>query len=218
VQLERNRIEALTDGVFAVAMTLLVLDIKVPELEQSLSSAELPFRLLALWPKFLTYAISFVILGVYWVGHHMQLSFIRSADRPLLWINILFLLWVALVPFSTALLSEYTKHRLAIAIYGANLISIGLTLALHWWYATTRTRHVDPDTQPGLVRAAMARTLMGPLLYLIAIGVSFFSTELSLVLFALVPILYILPGRVDIHWVKRHHEKPKPDQAAANRH
>jgi uncharacterized membrane protein len=218
VQLGRNRIEALTDGVFAVAMTLLVLDIKVPELEQSLSSAELPFRLLALWPKFLTYAISFVILGVYWVGHHMQLSFIRSADRPLLWINILFLLWVALVPFSTALLSEYTKHRLAIAVYGANLIAIGLTLALHWRYATAGTRHVDPNTHPGLVRAAMARTLMGPLLYLIAIALSFLSTEFSLVMYALVPILYILPGRVDIHWGKRHHEKPKPDQAAANRH
>jgi uncharacterized membrane protein len=215
VQIGRNRVEALTDGVFAVAMTLLVLDLKVPELEQALASAELPYRLLALWPKFLSYAISFVILGVYWVGHHLQLSFIRSADRPLLWINILFLLWVALVPFSTALLSEYTKHRLAIAVYGGNMIAIGLTLALHWWYATSRRRHVDPDVHPGLVRAAMARVLMGPLLYLVAIALSFFSPELSLALCALVPILYILPGRLDVHWDTHRHEKPKPDQAAA---
>jgi uncharacterized membrane protein len=200
VQLGRNRVEALTDGVFAVAMTLLVLDIKVPELEQSLASTDLPYRLLALWPKFLSYAISFVILGVYWVGHHLQLSFIRSADRPLLWINIFFLLWVALVPFSTALLSEYTKHRLAIAVYGGNLIAIGLTLALHWWYATSRRRHVDPDVHPGLVRTAMFRVLMGPLLYLLGIVISFFSPELSLALYALVPVLYILPGRLDIHW------------------
>jgi hypothetical protein len=136
---------------------------------------------------------------VYWVGHHVQLSFIRRADRPLLWINILFLLWVALVPFSTALLSEYSKTRLAIAIYGANLIAIGLTLALHWWYATTESRHVDPDIHPGLVRAAMYRTLMAPLVYVIAIGLSFFRPEASLALYALVPILYILPGRIDIH-------------------
>jgi uncharacterized membrane protein len=217
VQLGRNRVEALTDGVFAVAMTLLVLDIKVPELEQSLSSAELPFRLLALWPKFLTYAISFVILGVYWVGHHMQLSFIRSADRPLLWINILFLLWVALVPFSTALLSEYTKHRLAIVVYGANLIAIGLTLALHWWYATSRRRHVDPDVDPGLVRTAMLRVLMGPLLYLLGIAISIFSTELSLALYALIPVLYILPGRLDIHWGMRAQEKSKRDRAEAKK-
>ena len=71
-----------------------------------------------------SYTISFVILGVYWVGHHLQLAFIRTADRLLLWINMLFLLFVALVPFSTALLSEYTNQRVAIAVYGANLIAI----------------------------------------------------------------------------------------------
>jgi uncharacterized membrane protein len=208
MQLSRNRIEALADGVFAVSMTLLVLDIKVPELETPLATAELPARLLTLWPKFLSYLISFIILGVYWVGHHVQLSFIRRADRPLLWINILFLLWVALVPFSTALLSEYSKTRIAIAIYGANLIAIGLTLALHWWYATSEARHVDPDIHPHLVRGAMKRTLMAPLIYLVAIALSFVRPELSLILYALVPILYILPGRVDIHWDSHRHHKP----------
>ena len=214
MQLGRNRIEALTDGVFAVAMNLLVLDIRVPELQQPLATAELPLKLLSLWPKFLSYTISFVILGVYWVGHHVQLSFIRRADRPLLWINILFLLWVALVPFSTALLSEYATTRIAIAIYGANLIAIGLTLALHWWYATTENRHVDPDIDRGLVRGAMYRTLMGPLVYVIAIGLSFFRAEVSLALYALVPMLYILPGRIDIHWGGRRQGKSKTDQAA----
>jgi uncharacterized membrane protein len=212
MQLSRNRIEALADGVFAVAMTLLVLDIKVPELQSPSATAELPLKLLALWPKFLSYLISFVILGVYWVGHHMQLSFIRRADRPLLWINILFLLWVALVPFSTALLSEYSKTRVAIAIYGANLIAIGLTLSLHWWYATAETRHVDPDIHPNLVRSAMKRTLMAPLIYVIAIALSFFKAELSLILYALVPILYILPGRIDIHWGRHHRDKSNTDQ------
>jgi uncharacterized membrane protein len=160
VQLSRNRIEALTDGVFAVAMTLLVLDLRVPELQPPLDISQLPVRLLALWPKFLSYAISFVILGVYWVGHHIQLSFIRRADRPLLWINLLFLLWVALVPFSTALLSEYPAAQAAITVYGLNLIAIGLTLALHWWYATVEAQHVDADIHPGLVRGALLRTLM----------------------------------------------------------
>ncbi|HEX3445049.1 MAG TPA: TMEM175 family protein [Chthoniobacterales bacterium] len=207
MQLSRNRIEALADGVFAVAMTLLVLDIKVPELPPPPETAQLPLKLLALWPKFLSYLISFVILGVYWVGHHVQLSFIRRADRPLLWINILFLLWVALVPFSAALLSEYSKTRVAIAIYGANLIAIGLTLALHWWYATTEARHVDPDLHPNLIRGGMKRTLMAPFVYAIAIALSFVKTELSLILYALVPVLYILPGRVDVHWGERHHDK-----------
>jgi uncharacterized membrane protein len=214
MQLSRNRIEALADGVFAVAMTLLVLDIKVPELQSPLETAQLPSKLLALWPKFLNYLISFVILGVYWVGHHIQLSFIRRADRPLLWINILFLLWVALVPFSTALLSEYSKTQAAIAIYGANLIAIGLTLTLHWWYATTGTRHVDPDIHPNLVRSGMNRTLMAPLVYAVAIALSFVRTELSLVLYAIVPVLYILPGRVDILWGGRQQNKSGSDWGA----
>jgi uncharacterized membrane protein len=207
MQLGRNRIEALTDGVFAVAMTLLVLDTKVPELRQPTGTADLPLKLLALWPKLLSYSVSFIILGVYWVGHHIQLSFIRRADRPLLWINILFLLWVALVPFSTALLGEYPKTQLAIGIYGANLIAIGLTLALHWWYATDESRHVDAAIDRDLVRGAMYRTLMAPFVYLIAIAISFFRVEVSLILYALIPILYVLPGRVDVHWGERHQSK-----------
>jgi uncharacterized membrane protein len=153
VQLSRNRVEALTDGVFAVAMTLLVLDIKVPELQAPSDISQLAVRLLALWPKFLSYTISFVILGVYLVGHHVQLSFIRKVDRPLLWINLLFLLWVALVPFSTALLSEYPMAQIAITLYGLNLIAIGLTLALHWWYATVETK----TCRPGYSSRARAR-------------------------------------------------------------
>src|SRR6516165_4846818 len=195
MQLGRNRIEALTDGVFAVAMTLPVLDIKVPELRQPTGTADLPLKLLGLGPKLLSYSVSFIILGVYWVGHHIQLSFIRRADRPLLWINLLFLLWVALVPFSTALLSEYPTSRTAIAVYGLNLIAIGLTLALHWWYATVEARHVDADIHPGLVRGALLRTLMAPALYVIAIAISFIRAELSLLIYALVPVLYVLPGR-----------------------
>jgi hypothetical protein len=117
----------------------------------------------------------------------------------------------ALFHCATYLASEYAKTRLAIAIYGANQIAIGLTLALHWWYATTESRHVDPEIHPGLVRAAMYRTLMAPLVYVIAIGLSFFRAEVSLALYALVPILYILPGRIDIHWGGRHQGKSKTD-------
>jgi uncharacterized membrane protein len=203
MELSRNRVEALTDGVFAVAMTLLVLDIKVPELQSPFDISQLPGRLLALWPKFLSYTISFVILGVYWVGHHIQLSYIRRVDRPLLWINLLFLLWVVLVPFSTALLSAYPMAQIAITVYGFNLIAIGVTLAVHWWYATVETRHVDADIHPGVVRGGLLRTLIAPSVYVVAIAVSFVRPEVSLFLYSLVPILYILPGRVDVHWGSR---------------
>lgn len=113
------------------------------------------------------------------------------------------------MPFSTALRSEYPKTQLAIAVHGANLIAIGLTLALHWDYATNDIRHVDPDIHPGLVRGAMSRTLIAPFVYVIAIGLSFLRAEVSRALYALVPVLYILPGRIDIHWSGRHRRESK---------
>src|SRR5215470_5668536 len=95
--LTKSRIEALSDGIFAVAMTLLVLDIKPPAVMQATA---LPRELLALWPRCLSYVVSFLMLGIYWVGQHNQFHLIRWADRTLLWINVVFLMAISFVPFS----------------------------------------------------------------------------------------------------------------------
>jgi len=201
--LSTARLEALVDGVFAVAMTLLVLTLIVPREPAGLSPAALTRHLLhdlyALPFTALTYAISFVIAGVYWVGHHNQFPLIQRADRVLLWITILFLMGVTGIPFSTALLGAYPGQQVAVVLYGGNLIVIGLVLALQWWYATSNHRLTDEDLDPLLVRRAMRRILVGPLAYLLAISISFASPALSLAIYALVPLLYILPGRVDRH-------------------
>jgi hypothetical protein len=97
--------------------------------------------------------------------------------------------------------------QIAITVYGFNLIAIGVTLAVHWWYATVETRHVDADIHPGVVRGGLLRTLMAPSVYVVAIAVSFVRPEVSLFLYSLVPILYILPGRVDVHWGSRRQRK-----------
>jgi len=208
--LSTGRLEALVDGVFAVAMTLLVLTLSVPREKPGLSPAaltrQLGHDLYALRFTALTYAISFVIAGVYWVGHHNQFPVIRRADRVLLWITVLFLMGVTGIPFSTALLGTYPDQQIAVVLYGVNLIAIGLVLALQWWYATSNHRLTDDDLDPLLVRQVMRRILMGPLAYLLAIGLSFASPALSLAIYALVPLLYILPGRVD-----RHLSAPDPD-------
>lgn len=134
--LSKNRIEALSDGIFAVAMTLMILDIRVPEISGMLVSTELLPKLFELWPKFLVYAMSFVISGIYWVGQHNQFHYIRHSDRILLWINIFFLMFVVMIPFSTALLGRYWQQQTALIIYGGNLIIIGLLVYTNWWYAT----------------------------------------------------------------------------------
>jgi TMEM175 potassium channel family protein len=198
--LGKTRVEALTDGVFAIAMTLLVFGITIPIVPQGSPAALLQQKVLQLWPKFLTYGISFIMLGIYWVGHHNQFHYITRTDRTLLWINLLFLMSIGLIPFSTTLLGQYPTQRTAVVFYGANLIVVGGILYAHWRYATNLRRLVAPDIHEDVINLAKRRILVGPAAFLVAIGLSFFSTAGAIVLYALVPLLYVVPGRIDLHW------------------
>jgi uncharacterized membrane protein len=198
--LSTHRIEALSDGVFAIAMTLLILEIKVPVFHGIIpTQMELTKSLLPLWPKFVAYIVSFITLGVYWVAHHLHFYTIKKADRNLLWINIVFLMCISLVPFTCALLGEYIHNQTAIILFAVNMILIGLVLFFHWIYATTNYRLIHSDTDPKLIRSVVNVILMGPVVYLVAIIVSFFSPIISLILFFVVNFLYIMPGGVHLH-------------------
>jgi uncharacterized membrane protein len=198
--LSTNRLEAFSDGVFAVAITLLVLNLQIPQLA---TVSELVPRLGALWPKLLSYALSFVLVGIYWVAHHNTFHYIKRSDRNLLWLNILLLLCIVFLPFPTAMLGQYPEQQVSIIIYAGTLVITGLVLQSLWWYATSRCRLVDRAIDPRLVQRATRRNLTGPLIYLLAIGISLVSVSASLVLFILVPLYYIFPGRIDRHWVQR---------------
>lgn len=202
--LSTNRLEAFSDGVFAVAITLLVLNLQVPQIAASVVSQELVPKLFELWPKLLSYALSFVIVGIYWVAHHNTFHYIKRSDRNLLWLNILLLMCIVFLPFPTALLGQYPEQRVSVIIYAGTLVLTGLVLQSLWWYATSRYRLVDSNIDPRLVQRATRRNLTAPLLYLLAIGISLFSVPASLVLFILVPVYYIFPGRIDRHWAQRH--------------
>jgi uncharacterized membrane protein len=198
--LSTNRLQAFSDGVFAVAITLLVLNLQVPQIT---SVSELVPRLGELWPKLLSYALSFVLVGIYWVAHHNTFNYIQRSDRNLLWLNIMLLMCIVFLPFPTALLGQYPEQRVSVIIYAGTLVITGLVLQTLWWYATSCYRLVDRNIDPRLVQRATRRNLTGPLLYLLAIGISLFSVPASLVLFFLVPLYYIFPGRIDRHWARR---------------
>ena len=185
-----HRVEALADGVFAIIMTLLVFDIRVPEVPPD----QLPAALLELVPNLEGYLISFVLLGIYWIGHRNQFNFIRRADRNLHWLNILFFGLAGLVPFSTGLVARYPSELLVETIYGLNLMAIGLALFLHWSYATRNFRLVDPGMSRAAIRLGKQRSLLAPACYGVAILLGLINPRLSLVVYALVPILYIFPG------------------------
>ena len=197
--LSKTRIEALSDGIFAFAMTLLILDVKIPSLEPG-QEAELPRRLMEVAPRFLVYAMSFLIVGVNWVGHHAQLHYIRRTDRACLWSNLCYLMAISSLPFSAGLLGQYPRQPAAIVVYCGNLIAAGLLLFGQLRYAAGRGQLFDPDIDPHFIAAAGRRILMGPKIYVAAALLSFFSPSLSLLLCILTPLLYIVPGEVDRYW------------------
>jgi uncharacterized membrane protein len=173
---ELDRIVNFSDGVFAIVITLLVLDIRVPNIPEGLVSQELPSRILALEPKFLSYVISFLVIAIYWQAHHRVFRPMRSYDRTLLWLNFLFLMAISFLPFPTSLLGEYSEQQLSVVIYAATAAIASLLLVSISWYATAEHRLVAPDSvDDEAERKQRVQGLAVPVVFLLSIGVSFFS-------------------------------------------
>ena len=189
----KARIATLTDGVYAIVMTILVLEIVVPHLSHSEASTELPKRLHELWPIFLSYASSFIILGFFWIGHDSQFHYIKRVNRTHLWISIFYLMFIALIPFSTSVLGEYPDQQISGLIYGVNLTICVFWDYFHWWYATKDHRLVDSDLDPISITVLSRRILVGIIIFLIATAVSFININLSLILYIGAPLYYFIP-------------------------
>ena len=195
-----NRLEALVDGTFAIAMTILIFDLKVPEIAHEATQTQLVPALLKLLPNFIVYIVSFIMLGVYWIGQHNTSKFIQRTDRTFLWLSIGFLATVVLIPFSTALLAHYGNDQAVEIIYGANLLLIGMLSYIQWEYANWNHRLVDHAIPRRIVQAVRWRIAMAPLICIVAILASFVSTGISLWAYMLIPMYYIMPSEVDEYW------------------
>src|SRR5215216_3693364 len=156
---ELERIIFFSDAVFAIAITLLVLNIEVPDIPQDLVAEELPGQLLGLWPKYLSYVISFLVTLIFWIAHHSIFSTIRGYDRALIWLNSLFLMFVAFLPFPTALLGEYGDQQLVVVIYASSVAITRLMLSAAWWYAYDKPHLMRPSMEAGTARAFHIRAL-----------------------------------------------------------
>jgi uncharacterized membrane protein len=184
-----GRLETLTDGIFAIAMTILVFGLVIPN---NTTPSTLAHDLASLWPNLLSLMVSFVILGVYWVATHTQFRYIRRADHLLIWLNIFYLLGVSLLPFSAGLLGRFPGERIAVIIYGCNLL-LCLLFHLGMWLHAPRGKHlVEADLDPGFISFGTRLALFPAVGYLLAIAVSFLTPVASLVLYAVVPVPYIL--------------------------
>lgn len=186
-----QRIEAISDGVFAIALTFLALDIKVPASELIHTEKELIATFLKLSPKLLTYFLSFITLGIYWLAQSTQFHYIDKSDRNLNWINLFFLLAVSIMPFTTAFLSEYIQFKFSIFIYWLNLSLLGLLLGLNWYYAKKNNYlSIDESAQKEVTKSIKNRILESQILYSLAVLLCFVNTYISIGLLVLIQLNY----------------------------
>ena len=196
---ETSRLEAFSDGVFAIAITLLVLGITVPGRDGVLSSGGLFPALLALWPSYLGYVISFVTIGIMWANHHTIFHYVRRTDRYLLIINVFFLMCIGFLPFPTAVLADYLKdadHRqAAVAAYSGAMFLNALAFNALWWYGTGKKRLLSTSVDLRGVRSITRRYALGPILYATAFGLAFMNIWASLSMHGVLAAFFLLPEK-----------------------
>lgn len=189
-----QRIEALSDGVFAIALTLLVLDIRVPVAEHIAHEKDIITAFGKLAPKLLSYFLSFMTLGIFWTSHSSLFQYIDKSDRNFNWINLSFLLFVTITPFTTAFLSEYLSFRFAIGIYWFNLFLLGLMLFWIFDYADKHNYFKAALVRKNEIKKAMVRRgLFAQSLYAAGALLCFVSTYLSLGILIAIQLFFVLP-------------------------
>ncbi|MCF3109250.1 TMEM175 family protein [Niabella sp. CC-SYL272] len=186
---DTGRIIAISDGVFGVALTLLVLEIRIPFMDSIRSEQDLIAAFLALKSKFLVYLLAFMTTGIFWVGHSSQYKYIEGSDRNLNWINLLFLLSVTMLPFTTAFLGDYTHFKFPIAVYWLNIFLMGTMLYINWAYAC-RHHFVDEKVRAVVDIPLRRRIITAQSLYLSGALLCFISPLLSIAFIILVQLNY----------------------------
>jgi uncharacterized membrane protein len=178
-----GRILALSDGVFAIAITLLILEIAIPA---TTGHTDLPKALLELWPRYLAYVLSFVVIARFWVTHHLAFRLIGRYDAVLVWLNLVLLMFVAFLPFPTAVLGEHNGSSAAAVLYAAAVILAGTVSAAYWWYASGPGRLLRPGVARAQVRALRARGVSGPAFFALTLPVALFAPYAAEILWLLV--------------------------------
>jgi len=186
-----QRLEAFSDAVLAIAITLLVLEIAVPESRPG----HLFDDLLDAWPSYVAFVLSFVVIGIMWVSHHSMFERIARVDRGLLFVNLLLLLGIAFLPFPTALLAEYAEEggsnaSVAAAVYSATMVGIGLAFTAMWVYLDRHRDLLVEGLDPSLLQRSVKRSFVGPVVYGLSIGLAFVSALACFAVYAGVAVYF----------------------------
>jgi len=193
----KGRLEAFSDGVFAIAVTLLILEVKVSGGEHQALAQQLRHA----WPSCAAYLISFTLIGTMWINHHGMFKVLRGVSHSIIVANMALLLVVSFVPFPTKLVGEHLStgtfddRRAAVVLYSATMVGVGVVFSLLWWAVTRDRRLLEPQVTPAMVRSGTRRNLMGLPLYFVILLVAFGFPKVSLALSGVLGLFYLLPQR-----------------------
>ena len=194
---ELDRLIFFSDAIFAIVMTLLILEIRAPDnVPSDVAATEVPNLVWALWPKFFSYVLSFLVIGTYWIAHHQTFRYVRSYNRSLLWLNLVFLLSISFIPFPTDLLGEYGELRFSVIFYAASLGMARLLLAVVWWYIVAGPIRTGDELDPGLARYHFFRSLAIPALFFLSIGISLVSVNAAVACWLLLFVADVMMWRL----------------------
>ena len=190
--MKKTRLEAFSDGVFAIVITLLILNVKLPEVQYN----NLMPGLIDMLPTIGVYILSFLLIGMYWVFHHFALTLLSEVDGLLVWLNILFLLFVSFLPFPTMLLSKYPFQTIPIVIYASNLLLVNLTgfvFTVYLW----RNKQLHSHILTSKIYKTQIQMYIGVnLLYIAGIIIAFFSPKTSVISFAVMTVFLIIRSAI----------------------
>jgi uncharacterized membrane protein len=186
------RLLAFSDGVFAIAITLLIIGVVIP---QGTDKFNLNSVLSSLWPNYLAFFISFFVIGLYWIIHVRQFRFVRKYDSGLLWLNLLFLLFIVIMPFTTSVVSKYSSET-AVIIYAANVACVGYMRTAAWAYSAYKHRLIDKRLPPTFIKRTTIMNLIAPSIFTLSIGVAFINFNLAQYIWISIFVVYVIAMRV----------------------
>lgn len=186
-----DRIVFFSDAVIAIAITLLVIEITPPEIESELVNTQLANQVLAMWPKYLGFVVSFWVIASYWVVHHRMFRIITNYNRSMMYINLLFLMFIAFMPYTTALLFEYPAQTITVIMYAGLVAAIGFTLFWLWTYVTHDKRLVGDHVTQSTIKSIAKNMLITPVMFLISMPIALINPLWAMYSWILLVPLYI---------------------------
>ena len=183
-----ERLIFFSDAVFAIAITLLALEIRLPDTDELLTDSQLARQLFGMWHEYMAYMVSFLVIGTFWIAHHRKFRLIKRYDGGLLSLNLLFLMVVAFIPFPSSIISKY-PYRSATIFYALTMLLVGLLMLLMWWYASMKNHLVDPQLTARQKQRQFISPLITSIIFLLSIGIAYWNPGIArlswlLILFA----------------------------------